>query len=147
VPRAGVVNNFCSWTTLGFYLCLAGQIQVKYDFTKLKWSLRDPDGARGPLPGLYFTKKMNPPMVKMRKISQCEWNQFFTSQIILRHRRHLIRTWKEFWTIFLYFQLQFDFLPQEIGEKAACKILVKLTPGMSNWRRTVTFFNRRSLKT
>ncbi len=33
-PRAG--NYFRPRATLGFYLCLAGQIQVKYTFSKLK---------------------------------------------------------------------------------------------------------------
>ncbi len=34
--KTGVGNYFRPWATLGFYLCLAGQIQVKYAFSKLK---------------------------------------------------------------------------------------------------------------
>jgi len=30
----GVDNYYRPWVTLGFYLCLAGQIQVKYAFSK-----------------------------------------------------------------------------------------------------------------
>jgi len=34
--KTGVGNYFRPRATLGFYLCLAGQIQVKYAYSKLK---------------------------------------------------------------------------------------------------------------
>ncbi len=34
--RSGAGSYFRPWATLGFYLCLAGQIQVKYTFSKLQ---------------------------------------------------------------------------------------------------------------
>jgi len=43
-----VGNYFRLRATLAFYLCLAGQIQVKYAFSKLKWCLGGLDVARGP---------------------------------------------------------------------------------------------------
>jgi hypothetical protein len=40
VYRPGVGNYFHLRATLGFYLCLAGQIQVKYAFSKLEMKPR-----------------------------------------------------------------------------------------------------------